>query len=268
MKPAPLTTEQTQEVYDIIDSFIDIERCVICWDHSLSEQFPDILMEQFGIRTPADVRSNVKLRRLFALIDPQNTANYDRYEIPNLLERCGVDTNRYSTQCRVEDIPQDIEKFPGFFMEAARGRDDIKSKVLELQSFLGQGLETDGGKYSSYTDGEIKDYLVAVSTVPMSPVEKRLGMYFWGLLVESWKFQDWIDPQSPTLSIGPRYLSEIRYFREIHGLENHIGLDLFSDDEGYVVAGDMHDMPFPDDHFSFIFMTIKFVGLRKVKCKE
>ena len=44
------------------------------------------------------------------------------------------------------------------------------------------------------------------------------------------------------------------YFRQMHDLPKHIGLDLFSDDPSLVVAGDMHKMPFPDSYFSFVFL--------------
>ena len=61
-------------------------------------------------------------------------------------------------------------------------------------------------------------------------------------------------PEVPSLSIGPRWVTEIRFFREILGLKCHVGLDLFSDDAGLVVAGDMHAMPFPDNNFQLIFI--------------
>ena len=58
----------------------------------------------------------------------------------------------------------------------------------------------------------------------------------------------------PSLSVGPRWVTEIQFFREVVGLKNHIGLDLFSDDPDLVIAGDMHRMPFPSEHFNLIFL--------------
>ena len=49
-------------------------------------------------------------------------------------------------------------------------------------------------------------------------------------------------------------MTEIEFFRDVIGLRQHIGLDLFSDDRALVTAGDMHEMPFPDRHFQLIFI--------------
>ena len=79
-----------------------------------------------------------------------------------------------------------------------------------------------------------------------------------------------LNTEHASLSVGPRWVSEIEFFRQIVGLEKHVGLDLFSDDADLVVAGDMHAMPFPDGHFQFIFLknvVDKSYDIRKLVCE-
>jgi SAM-dependent methyltransferase len=56
------------------------------------------------------------------------------------------------------------------------------------------------------------------------------------------------------LSYPPFNPAHLLNIREVVGLNKHIGLDLFSDDSGLVIAGDMHQMPFENNYFNFIFM--------------
>ena len=63
-----------------------------------------------------------------------------------------------------------------------------------------------------------------------------------------------ITTKDSVLIIGPRHDDEIIFFREILGLKNTIGLDLFGNESGSIIAGDMHRMPFQDKKFKFVFM--------------
>jgi SAM-dependent methyltransferase len=62
----------------------------------------------------------------------------------------------------------------------------------------------------------------------------------------------------PVLTIGPRWAGEIRYFRQVVGFTAAIGLDLFSKDPDLVKVGDMHEMPFPDNHFGLVYQRNTF----------
>jgi SAM-dependent methyltransferase len=76
-----------------------------------------------------------------------------------------------------------------------------------------------------------------------------------------------IAASEPVLTIGPRSLGEVKYFRKIIGFRNTIGLDLFSYNRRLVKIGDMHEMPFPDSHFALIFQRNTFdkaYDIRKV----
>lgn len=71
----------------------------------------------------------------------------------------------------------------------------------------------------------------------------------------------------PVLTLGPRWLGEIKYFRKVIGLRKTIGLDLYSYNRRLVVAGDMHAMPFEDSRFALVFQRNTFdkaYDIRKV----
>ncbi|MGH8547007.1 MAG: methyltransferase domain-containing protein [Methylococcales bacterium] len=53
--------------------------------------------------------------------------------------------------------------------------------------------------------------------------------------------------------IGPRWNSEILYFRKNLGLTNTIGVDLVSNDPDLVVTADMHNLPFANSSVDLIF---------------
>ncbi|MGE0201157.1 MAG: methyltransferase domain-containing protein [Candidatus Melainabacteria bacterium] len=61
-----------------------------------------------------------------------------------------------------------------------------------------------------------------------------------------------LKPEDRILVIGPRYAHEVLFFRNILGFPNTIGLDL-RDEGDVIVAGDMHDIRFPDGHFKLVF---------------
>ncbi|MBK8190278.1 MAG: class I SAM-dependent methyltransferase [Vampirovibrionales bacterium] len=67
-----------------------------------------------------------------------------------------------------------------------------------------------------------------------------------------------LSKNDPVLIIGPRHVDEVLFFRRYLGLVHTIGMDLFSDDQGLVIAGDMHQMPFEDGHFRLIYSANTF----------
>jgi SAM-dependent methyltransferase len=99
----------------------------------------------------------------------------------------------------------------------------------------------------------IADFLKSVTTAPPTIVERFLRKHFWELRFALWKATGQLRVDRDSLSIGPRWITEIKYFRNAIGLQRHIGLDLFSDDPELVVAGDMHAMPFEKGRFHFVF---------------
>lgn len=80
----------------------------------------------------------------------------------------------------------------------------------------------------------------------------------WSSRMQQWAKQGLISQDEPVLTIGPRWGGEIVYFRNGIGLRGTIGLDLFSNEPDLVKVGDMHDMPFEDNHFGLIYQRNTF----------
>jgi hypothetical protein len=240
------------KLYQLLDKWIIRENCLLCYDFTLVQQLPDILSENFGIRTSSDVLACADLVRLFDLVDTQK---YEISQLPGLIERTGIDLSRYSTIGSLKQIGNSDEQFSRLTKAVQNDGSQAIEAIRTMQMDLGQGREH-GSKYEAHLldENNLPIYLQRVSSVRPTPLQKFMNSSFWGILIEAWKYQGYLKPSMPSLSIGPRWLTEILYFRRIHGLSNHIGLDLFSDDPQMVVAGDMHAIPFPDNHFTFIFL--------------
>ena len=67
-----------------------------------------------------------------------------------------------------------------------------------------------------------------------------------------------LNPNSHVLSIGCRWVDEIKYIRKTFNIPNTFGLDLFSKDENYVKMGDIHKAPFPDNSFDVVYQKNTF----------
>ncbi len=61
-----------------------------------------------------------------------------------------------------------------------------------------------------------------------------------------------ITAEDEVLILGPRYVDEVLFFRNILGLPKTIGLDL-RDEEGLLLKGDMHHMPFENNRFKLVY---------------
>jgi SAM-dependent methyltransferase len=80
----------------------------------------------------------------------------------------------------------------------------------------------------------------------------------WTQFMIGLREQGVVGAEEPVLTIGPRWVSEIHYFRDRIGLRGTVGLDLFSNDEELVKVGDMHDMPFEDSSFALVYQRNTF----------
>lgn len=62
-----------------------------------------------------------------------------------------------------------------------------------------------------------------------------------------------IDRGDKAICIGPRWVGEILYFRQNVGLPNTKGVDLLPSQPEFIVAADMHSLPFEDDSIKLVF---------------
>ena len=75
----------------------------------------------------------------------------------------------------------------------------------------------------------------------------------WTFLFKRAIAQHMLSRDSRVVCIGPRWNSEILYFRKNLGLVNTIGVDLVSKDPDLVVTADMHKLPFGNSSVDLIF---------------
>ncbi len=254
-------------ILPVLRRLIRRERCVLSYDNDLIDTLPAILREQYGISSPRQISKNADLVELVGILKQKLRVEAgDLNTLPSLVRSTGLNLDEFVTRAPHGLTGKEEQLFDRWSKASAF---ECKSEVLALQTDLAMGRwNKTMQRYSPNRDDlPLAAYLSSVTTAPPSIAERVLRKRYWELWFAWWKLTGRLDARKPSLSVGPRWLKEIAYFREIVGLPRHIGLDLFSDDKNLVVAGDMHEMPFEADHFHFIFMknTIdKSYNVRKV----
>lgn len=254
--PSPITASAPTDLAEIealLDRLISREACVLSYDHSLLDQLPDVLVELHGIRTADDAPRSSDLLRLVSLLKVQHGWRLD--DLPGAVRAAGIDETRFRPRQPLERLQAQATQFEHWNESQASQNLD---SVLQLQKDLGMGRHGDAKQRypAEWQERQIplRSYLRGVTTAPAGLGERLLRRSFWELRIRLWQLMGRLSPALPSLSVGPRWVTEIRFFREVLGLRGHIGLDLFSDDPELVTAGDMHAMPFPDNHFQLVFL--------------
>lgn len=251
-------TTTSVEADRILGQLIDPEEVIDRYDGSYLADLPHILQEVHGVNQDNARESAVwpRLARLWALTD-QPEADFALYALPQLLvDRAGVDEARWFPK-QVDDSDRQrlgyygrlknrrLRKSIGVRLHALRDRSgnrahDAREQVNTLQKEL--SLQS-GGKAKEL---KFEDLARPETGDPWSPLMIRL------------REEGVVGADEPVLTIGPRWVGEIHYFREQLGLRGTIGLDLFSTDDELVKVGDMHDMPFADDTFGLVYQRNTF----------
>jgi hypothetical protein len=249
-----MTPEAGQQLLHHLRRLIQRDRCVLSYDFDLVETLPDILREQYGIDSESKVERNTDLAALYRLLRADRPDIVPSLaQLPEMLRSSGVVLDEFATRVPEGITGQNAGMFEKWSTASAKDR---VGEAIELQKDLGMGrYNTNMQEYgASRGNVDLKSYLRSVTTAPPSLIERILRKHFWDLHFARWIRAGTIKRDRPSLSIGPRWLTEIEYFRKVVRLPRHIGLDLFSDNPEMVTAGDMHDMPFADGHFNFIFL--------------
>ncbi len=246
---------QLNQIKECLEKLIHREDCVLTFDRSLVEQLPDILRENFEITSAFEASRLPALERLFNLLLPDRKHEWEIASLSKLLDVAGIDMLEYAPRPPAT-IMLDYEKsFSRWSLITASENIDT---VLTLQRDLGMGQHNASSKRYTERWGRgnrvLRHYMRDVTTLQPNLLERLTRRSYWELWIHWWKLRGWLDGESPSLSIGPRWVTEIEFFRQILGLKGHIGLDLFSDDQNLVKVGDMHQMPFPDQHFQLVFI--------------
>lgn len=238
-----------------LESLLPAGDCVLTFDRSLLDQLPDILAENFGITSASEVDRLPALERLFRLLLPGRRDEWDIAALPKLLDAAGINKADYIPLAPAAVMRDNEKTFSHWCLNKVE--EDAES-VLTLQRDLGMGKHNaSSDRYAARWEGgktTLRHYLRGVTTVPPSLLERLTRSSYWELWIRWWKLRGFLDGNSPSLSIGPRWVTEIEFFRQVLGLKGHIGLDLFSSDEHLVKVGDMHRMPFANQYFQLVFI--------------
>jgi hypothetical protein len=263
-----MKTADTVAITECLDELLPKDKMILSYDRSFVDDLPTILNENYGIKEISTAKRLPPLRKLLELLQPDPATQIELTQLPALIEAAGVDKSAYVPLASPELMQSYANTFSHWSENKAQN--DVQS-ILTLQRDLGMGQFNDVTKrYPTRRDTNrrsLRGYLTGVTTVSPTFFQRLFRKSFWEIRIALWKARGWIDSTTPSLSVGPRWVTEIAFFREIVGLKSHIGLDLFSDDDGFVSAGDMHKMPFPDKRFQLIFIkntTDKSYDLRQL----
>ena len=246
-------TPRNLAILKCLDRLIIKPDCVLSYDHDLIANLPDILRENHNLREDTEISKLPELKEIFQLLLPGERRSYSIQRLPDMLRTSGVSLEKYSTRASPERLASVARDFDHW---SEQGAAESLGAVIRLQKDLGMGRHNaDLVRYEADRKvGELSNYLRSVTTPPPTLIERLTRRSFWELKISRWLKEGALDTMSASLSIGPRWVTEIKFFREIVGLQRHIGLDIFSDDSELVTVGDMHDMPFDDNYFQFVFL--------------
>jgi SAM-dependent methyltransferase len=244
-KPAP-----TVPADEILERLLPRDQLIDRFDATYLDDLPVILKELHGVDPAAPRTSDIwpDLARLWNL-SGRDADDFELGELATgLVEGAGVSPARYTP---LHNTPQDQKRFKytrvknwreAAGVRIARGNRDSDAigVVNRLQS--GYSHDVQGGK-------------VEVAFDALARPETGDP---WSDLIRDLVAQGIIRADEPHLTIGPRWVGEIHYFRTQLGLPHTIGLDLFTHDEELVKVGDMHDMPFEDDSFGLVYQRNTF----------
>jgi SAM-dependent methyltransferase len=234
----------------ILRDLIDRERVIDRFDASYLDDLGEILNELYGV-TEENVRDHDLWPRLSSLweLSDRPLDEFSLRELPRvLIDDVGVEPERHSPKradrqvqrrfsyVKTRSWRKAVGKRLGNASSAGESEKAIVNAVQREFSMLS------GGKY----EYEFEDLARPETGDPWTPLMIRL------------REQGIVSAEEPCLTIGPRWVGEIHYFRQVLGLKGTIGLDLFSRDDDLIKVGDMHHMPFEDNTFGLIYQRNTF----------
>jgi SAM-dependent methyltransferase len=227
----------------ILDRLLDREQLIDRFDASYLDDLPDILRELHGV-SDADPLANPDVRELWRLTG-RREEEFQLAELGPALEQIGVDPGRYSPQ----RAPKSVQRKHGY----GRVKSWRRAMGLRLGRAGGNGRDAVNAIQAEYSVQSGGDQEVAFTDLARPETGDP-----WSTLIVGLRESGALDADEPALTIGPRWVGEIDYFRGELGLRGAIGLDLFSPDEELIKVGDMHDMPFEDDTFGLVYQRNTF----------
>ena len=228
----------------ILDSLLPREEIIDRYDASYIDDLPDLLREIHGI-TERNLREHARFADMRALWELTGRPEQELKlaELPEALLAAGVDPRRHGPKRASRSVERRYkhDRVPSW-------RPDVR--VRRPGSGDAEAVNEIQRDYSVQQGGanemDFHDLGRPETGDPWTPLNIRL------------REEGVIRADEPTLTIGPRWVGEIHYFRGTLGLQGAIGLDLFTHDEELVKVGDMHDMPFADNTFGLVYQRNTF----------
>jgi SAM-dependent methyltransferase len=246
----PKAESRRARAEEILDRLLDPEQLIDRFDATYVDDLREILGEVHGL-TDHNLPEHPlggELRELWRLTDrPQADLSLDALS-DALTADLGIDPKRYSPPV----APRRVSHKHGY------------DRVRSWRKAVGRRLSSERG--AARADAHVVNALQAEYSLQsggdqdvefMDLGRPETGDPWTPLLMELLE-DGVIAAAEPALTIGPRWLGEIEYFRQRLGLERMIGLDLFSPDESKVTIGDMHAMPFEDGTFGLVYQRNTF----------
>jgi hypothetical protein len=240
-RPAPAPPANEAEA--LLDELLDPEEIIDRFDASYLDDLPQLLDELHGV----------------------NDENLASHELRERLERLWHASGRHRGSVRIAELPAALravvreERYrpaENTFREKRKYKMDtvaswaraanVRARRADDRELVNELQRDYSLQQGGQQDVAFKELLRPETGDPWTPLIGRLVT------------ERILDASEPVLTIGPRWVGEIVYFREGLGLTATIGLDLFSTDEELVHVGDMHDMPFQDDVFGLVYQRNTF----------
>jgi SAM-dependent methyltransferase len=244
------TARRTPEpAAEILDQLIDREEVIDRFDASYIDDLPEILRELHGL-TDENLGEHPLGGQLAELweLSGRPRDELTLAQLPSVLTgEVGVDPADYSPREASKRIKHRykhdrVRSWKEAANRRVRGSDEADSERSAVNAIQAEYSIQSGGDQAV----EFFDLARDETGDPWSPLMRKLR--------ESGE----IGESEPVLTIGPRWVGEIDYFRNDLGLKGTIGLDLFSPDEELIKVGDMHEMPFEDDTFALVYQRNTF----------
>jgi SAM-dependent methyltransferase len=230
----------------ILDELLNSREIIDRFDATYLDDLPEILHELYGV-TASNVREHPlwpKVKELWELTGEPLEAFDLAHLSAALVNEAGVDPRAYGPkEASMRVKRRDRLTRPRAWRLAAGVRLCDGERSREAINLLQEEFSIQNG---GDQDVEFHDLSRPETGDPWSPLIR--GLVLDGTITE----------EEPVLTIGPRWVGEIHYFRDVLGLRDTIGLDLFSRDPTLVTVGDMHRMPFGDDTFAMIYQRNTF----------
>lgn len=255
MSTSPETTPAT-EADAILERLIDPEEVIDRYDGSYLADLPHILREVHGV-TQDNARASSLWPDLAALwaVTGRPEAEFSIAGLPQALVDAGVDEARWSPK----QVDESARERLGYYgrMKTRRLRKAIGVRLQALRDGTGKGTP-DAREQVNTIQKELSLQSGGKAKVHFEDLARPETGDPWSPLMIRLREEGVIGADEPVLTIGPRWVGEIHYFRDHLGLKGTIGLDLFTTDKALVKVGDMHDMPFEDDTFGLIYQRNTF----------